>query len=511
MTDELEKRWNKSHSQSNLRHENERKLLQQKDSQHNFLEKKDELFKKVPYTEIVFCTLIIARMYSALTSHITDCDETYNFWEPTHHLAFGNGFQTWEYNPKYALRSYLYVGMHAAVVKLCSFFVWNHKVFVFYMLRMSLGIFCAVSEDQFYSSIYKRFGSFIANCWLLITLFAPGMFISSSAYLPSSFAMYSVTIAYAAWLNGSDQMAVIWIGVASVVGWPFVAILGIPIFWDIVIENRQFWKFVKYFFIALGIAMIPLVIVDFIMYNKVVIAPLNIIFYNVFNIHGSTLYGTEPMSFYFYNGFLNFNVAFALAIISLPIYILFQFFYKDIPTSAYSLLTPLYLWFAIMFTAPHKEERFLYPVYPFISFGASIVLFITWKTTSSCFGYFYKHMKQASILNISGFFIIYISLCCFRIGALKTYYNAPMDLYKDVYNIPENNPVICIGKEWHRFPSNFFVPHGGRVEFIKSSFKGQLPQHFSDEYYGTSVINRNQNDQNGEERSVYKEIKLVKM
>jgi len=46
-------------------------------------------------------------------SIISDCDETYNYWEPTHFLLYGKGFQTWEYSPEYALRSYLYILIHA--------------------------------------------------------------------------------------------------------------------------------------------------------------------------------------------------------------------------------------------------------------------------------------------------------------------------------------------------------------------------------------------------------------
>ena len=139
----------------------------------------------------------------------------------------------------------------------------------------------------------------------------------------------------------------------------------------------------------------------------------------------------------------------------------------------------MYIWFAIMFSAPHKEERFLYPVYPIIGFAAAVVLYIIWKASSACFGYFYKHMKEASILNISGFFIIYITLSVVRISALGAYYGAPMHLYKDVYNIPEDGATICLGKEWHRFPSSFFVPEDATVRFVRSEFKGQLPQRLS--------------------------------
>lgn len=52
------------------------------------------------------------------------------------------------------------------------------------------------------------------------------------------------------------------------------------------------------------------------LYGRLVIAPVNIVMYNVFSKHGSTLYGTEPFSFYFVNGFLNFNIAFVFALLT---------------------------------------------------------------------------------------------------------------------------------------------------------------------------------------------------
>jgi len=37
---------------------------------------------------------------------------------------------------------------------------------------------------------------------------------------------------------------------------------------------------------------------------------------------------------------------------------------------------------------------------------------------------------------------------------------------------------LCLGKEWHRFPSSYLIPDGVNVEFIKSDFDGLLPGHF---------------------------------
>lgn len=37
----------------------------------------------------------------------------FNYWEPLHYLVNGKGFQTWEYSPEFAIRSYFYLLVHA--------------------------------------------------------------------------------------------------------------------------------------------------------------------------------------------------------------------------------------------------------------------------------------------------------------------------------------------------------------------------------------------------------------
>ena len=59
--------------------------------------------------------LVIARSLSVMCAPIMDCDETFNYWEPLHYLLFGRGFQTWEYSPVFALRTYAYVAIHAVL------------------------------------------------------------------------------------------------------------------------------------------------------------------------------------------------------------------------------------------------------------------------------------------------------------------------------------------------------------------------------------------------------------
>ena len=63
---------------------------------------------------------------------------------------------------------------------------------------------------------------------------------------------------------------------------------------------------------------VPLILVDSKVYGRFVFAPLNILLYNVFGGGGPNLYGTEPWTYYFVNGFLNFNVVFLLALGAWP-------------------------------------------------------------------------------------------------------------------------------------------------------------------------------------------------
>jgi len=66
----------------------------------------------------LFFIILIPRFLAANRAPISDCDETFNFWEAVHHLLFRGGQQTWEQTPQFALRSWLYAAVHAAVFQI---------------------------------------------------------------------------------------------------------------------------------------------------------------------------------------------------------------------------------------------------------------------------------------------------------------------------------------------------------------------------------------------------------
>lgn len=62
-----------------------------------------------------FRILFIIRCCSALYRIVDDCDEVYNYWEPTHYLLQGYGRETWEYSTDYKIRSWAFIFVNAVV------------------------------------------------------------------------------------------------------------------------------------------------------------------------------------------------------------------------------------------------------------------------------------------------------------------------------------------------------------------------------------------------------------
>jgi alpha-1,2-mannosyltransferase len=170
-------------------------------------------------------------LLAALYAPIQDCDEVYNYWEPTHYLTHGYGLQTWEYSPQYSIRSWLYIALHAAIGKLSTYIV-SSKTSEFYCIRIALALVCAGSQAKLFTTIAKVLNPRVAIMFMIIMLTSSGMFYASVAYLPSSFAMYCNMLAMSSFLEsraGSGiENGIMWFGIGGLIGWPFAAALIIP-------------------------------------------------------------------------------------------------------------------------------------------------------------------------------------------------------------------------------------------------------------------------------------------
>lgn len=65
----------------------------------------------------------------------------------------------------------------------------------------------------------------------------------------------------------------------------------LPIALDLVIRRNRFRLFLSWSIGAVVVILIPMVYYDSTMFGKLVIAPLNIVMYNVMTSHGPDLYG----------------------------------------------------------------------------------------------------------------------------------------------------------------------------------------------------------------------------
>ena len=190
---------------------------------------------------------------AALYAPIQDCDEVFNFWDPTHYLNRGFGLQTWEYSPEFSIRSWTYVVLHAIPGKIGSFFS-SKPSFEFYFIRAFLGIVCTLCETRFFTTVSRTLNPRIGVMLLLVLTLSPGMFHASVAYLPSSLAMYTTmlgTSAFMDWRGGlKTNQGIMWFGIGAMIGWPFSAALIIPfvteeftLAWLVKDKSEIIWRF----------------------------------------------------------------------------------------------------------------------------------------------------------------------------------------------------------------------------------------------------------------------------
>ncbi|KAJ3558974.1 hypothetical protein NM688_g620 [Phlebia brevispora] len=547
-----------------------------------------------PSLSLAFRLFVLVRVMAAMYANINDCDEVFNFWEPLHYLHRGHGFQTWETSPVYSIRSWAYILLHLWPAKLTNFLLGPEKRPAFFAIRVVLAFVSSFCEAFLYRTITDKINYRAGRYFLFLMLLNAGMWNASVSFLPSSFAMYANAIAFSYAMEPANNknmrralFATLYFATGALVGWPFALAVAIPfVFEELFLYGtdtvspmqRSSWMITRWTrLIKCGLVslllLIPVVAFDTLFYGKLTIVPWNIVKYNVLPdaARGPTLYGSEPVGFYIHNLLLNMNVILPFALASLPaLLVTHRIDFKRLGdragperSSPYTLLTmrlaPMYVWFAIMFTQAHKEERFMYPVYPLICFNAAVTIYLIrgWmetifiKVTKSPYRASKTPMFSRFTLSVVSASII---LSASRIAAQWVYYHAPMSVvahfeayelplvlnntglirlplkFADRKHIPENaeddirvdydmlSPFelkLCYGKDWHRFPGNYLVPDSVKVEWIKSEFDGMLPGHFTptpregglmDRLKGTHAIPYGLNDLNKEEPSFYVDV-----
>ena len=78
-----------------------------------------------------------------------------------------------------------------------------------------------------------------------------------------------------------------------------------------------------------------------------------------------------------------------------------------------------------------------------------------------------------------------------------------MAIYTHFHNMMANAPLaereiqLCVGGEWYRFSSHYFLPDGVKLGFLKSEFTGLLPKYFQESLIQNATLSLKEGDIRG--------------
>lgn len=457
-----------------------------------------------PNPASAFLLLAVFHIAGALLSPFpADCDETMNYWEPLHYLVHGTGLRTWEHAPAFALRSYSFL-YPAAVVARIAAAAGSDKRHALTAVKVALGLAAAAAEALLYDSTVWRFGKPTARLCLAFLITSPGLFRAGGELLPSSFAMIATTAAVGWWMVGEFGRAIVGVAVAAVVGWPFAAALGVPL--AIHASYRRGVLFVLRVAVTAGALLaVPLVAVESLHYGRLVIPPLNLLLYNVINGEGGpNVFGVAPWTYYASSLVLNGTVATACVAAGVLLWHIHGYVTPVWPRMSDMLtrvifLSPLWVWLGVFWPQPHKEERFLAPIYPLLALSGAVSLG-DWQSilfrprvpvappssgtpapvgppTGFSLGAILSALVSLAAVALSA------ALFASRETALHLGYTGHHAVYESFTHtelqldgsprhssfVPnESHPLnLCVASQWHRFPSHWFLPATTRLRFLR--------------------------------------------
>lgn len=150
----------------------------------------------------------------------------------------------------------------------------------------------------------------------------------------------------------------------------------------------------------------------------------------------------------------------------------------------------------------------MYVAYPSLCCAAAVAFHLT----LSIWGNISNRVNFGPIHSILNWGVLVVPLAATlllsisRVLAVTTAYSAPMEMYTAL--APNATGNLCLGKEWYRFPSSYFLPEGVRARWIKSAFSGLLPGQFDEsgkgwERPGLWTVPEGMNDLNIEDPGKY--------
>lgn len=252
------------------------------------------------------------------------------------------------------------------------------------------------------------------------------------------------------------------------------------------------------------------------------VSVVNFLQYNVAGGGESALYGVEPASFYVFNGLLNFSMALPASLAFILVAAVSAARLTSARTSVRecAAMAPLFVMFPALLALPHKEERFLVVLYPQvralpgtvqnsaedltdpkhsvhhglqvlqITLGAALGVAAAPRIVSDMVIHSSGQASRDAVRRmVSIAAACVISLSCVmttsRSIAVVQFYGAPTQAWQVVSKLqpaalpaagPRETLRACVGAEWHRYSSSFFLPTGVELAFVEFGDTGMLCQ-----------------------------------
>ena len=325
-------------------------------------------------------------MLSAVLSYSWhNADETWQSVEVAHKLVFGRGYLTWEWTNEAIgpIRSYIHPLIFVPILYLLKVTHLDYYWIVALAPRIQQGIITAIGDYymvKFYDINFERIGRkwFIllhsTNVYLLYC--GSRTLINTLELNLTCLALYNYSKTIIA-INKPEekrtpeekrvallnQIVYVLIISASFVIRPTTAIFWLPlVFYHVLLIYKQkqiFWTLVMRLIPSAFVTLIMLGGIDSMMYGKLVFIPWNFFRINFMYNIGSQ-YGVEPWYYYFTHTFLPLlNISCLMALKGITITQS-----RENPNKIY--LASIVFTIILLSLIPHKEQRFLLPLFPLI-------------------------------------------------------------------------------------------------------------------------------------------------
>jgi len=289
-------------------------------------------------------------------------DEIYQYLEQGHHLAFGYGYIPWEY--RFGLRSFIIPSFISLILSLCS--AANFVEPDDYILAVKF-VFCVISTSLIYSAYFiarklaselaGRMAAIFAGCWYELVYFA-------HKPTPEILAAYCVAGMLVCAIAEAEQRKPLLFG--ALAGLVIVLRLQfLPVVVVIVLVVCIYWQW-KELFRAMMLFLLVICIaggIDFLTWGEVFASYYNNYLYNkIYNL--SSVFGTEPISYYFQTIFIS----------SAGLLPLVGFLSLSQLKKTWLLLICIICIIATHSVIPHKEYRFIVAIVPLLIVLLAIVV-----------------------------------------------------------------------------------------------------------------------------------------